>query len=201
MANSGSGNGGPTGSGHGNREQFDLLDRFSKVSQVDLNADKMKAGDKEADVEELLATEDETNIITEELDGAASPTTAHDLNLETYTNDVNAPIPIDEINSTKSSNQPTAEAEEEADINQLLDTSIQSNPETTDQTILTFESPSNNLTIEDDTLPISSDEPPVPEILEEDDDVPVDDELPEPPEAPTPPGPPEPPEPPTPPEP
>jgi len=68
MANSGSGNSGPTGSGHGNREQFDHFDRLSEVDQKDLNTDKMKADDKEADVEELLATEDETNSITEELD-------------------------------------------------------------------------------------------------------------------------------------
>ena len=69
MANSVSGNSGTNGPGHSNREQFDHFDRLSEVDQKNLNTDKMKAGDKEVDVEELLATEDETNVVTNELEG------------------------------------------------------------------------------------------------------------------------------------
>ena len=45
----------------GNREHFDSFDRLQKVDQKDLNVDKLKATDKDADSEELLATKDKTH--------------------------------------------------------------------------------------------------------------------------------------------
>ncbi|MFK7968208.1 MAG: hypothetical protein AB8B68_03515 [Rickettsiaceae bacterium] len=45
----------------GNREYFDSFDRLQKVDQKDLNVDKLKATDKDADSEELLATKDKTH--------------------------------------------------------------------------------------------------------------------------------------------
>ena len=69
MANKDSNHNNGQSSNHGNREQFDHFDRLAQVDQQDLNHDKMKAADKAADVEELLATEDENTTLTSELLG------------------------------------------------------------------------------------------------------------------------------------
>ena len=71
MASKSSNQGGGSSTNQGNREQFDHFDRLSQVDKQNLNHDKMKADDKEADVEELLATEDEENVINSELYGGS----------------------------------------------------------------------------------------------------------------------------------
>ena len=86
MANSESGSAGTKGPNHGDREQFDHFDRLSQVDQQDLNTDKMKATDKEADIEELLATEDKTNTTSSELHGGGYKTEDTDDWIEAISN-------------------------------------------------------------------------------------------------------------------
>lgn len=68
----------------GNREHFDSFDRLQKVDQQNLNADELKAEDKDSDTEELLATKDKTHYENnkEETGSVKTPSTPHLLNCD-----------------------------------------------------------------------------------------------------------------------
>jgi hypothetical protein len=53
----------------GDREQFDHFDRLGEVDKKDLNANKLKANDKERSVEDLLATKDNMRGATVDYEG------------------------------------------------------------------------------------------------------------------------------------
>ena len=190
MANCGSENSGPRELGHGNREQFDHFDRLSEVDQKDLNTDKMKAGDKEANIEALLATEDETSVVTNELEGGGVESDALALDLDLYDKDHNEIPPIDEMESATTPNQPELTIDEDDSAALIITPPIQPPSETIEITVDPLEATSVTDTIEDDTPPPVAETPePIPEI-EEEDDLPPEEETPEPPELPQPPIPP-----------
>jgi len=127
MANKGSNHNTGQSSNHGNREQFDHFDRLSQVDQQNLNHDKMKAADKEADVEELLATEDENNALTNELLGDWTAIETQELKLSD-TEKSREELPIaEESDRNNNESQPKEEEEDsesppaEEEVTQPLD--------------------------------------------------------------------------------
>jgi hypothetical protein len=116
-----SGSAGTKGQGHGNREQFDHFDRLGKVDQKNLDADKMKATDKEADVEELLATEDKTHTTSSEFYEGGYKADKLDIELDLYERSKTDIPPIEEIENDTADKPPPSTSEESEQIVSKLD--------------------------------------------------------------------------------
>ena len=112
MANKASNHNSGQSSNHGNLEQFDRFDRLSQVDQQNLNHDKMKAADKEADVEELLATEDEESALTNELLGGGDTIESLGLELSDTERSREEIPPIEEIEKNNNESRPKEETED-----------------------------------------------------------------------------------------
>ena len=191
MADSGSESGGPKTPGHGNREQFDHFDRLSKTDQKDLSAEKLKAADKEADVEELLATEDETNTVSTELHGGSYKTENIGIELSTSKKEEHEIPPLEELKDDNEDEPITQEEGEEEYQTILLDPAIPQAPGTSPIEITPFEAEVTIPQVDPANPIIQQTEPTVQD--EPDNNIPVDDEPPEVPELPETPEPPEPP--------
>ncbi len=198
MANSESGSAGTKGLNHGDREQFDHFDRLSQVDQQNLNTDKMKATDKEADIEELLATEDTTHTTSSEFHGGGYKADELDIDLDLYNpDDTNIP-PIEEIEDDATT-APLLQSEASEEIAAKIDSGdiTPAPPGIVTKATSPFESQADAQL--STAQPVSPTQESIPQEIEEpEENIPVEGE---PPESPEPPSPPEPPEPPTPPEP
>lgn len=80
----GKSDGGSKDSNLGNREHFDSFDRLQKVDQQNLNADELKAEDKDSDTEELLATKDKTHYENNKEETGSVKTTTVDLEFDSH---------------------------------------------------------------------------------------------------------------------
>ncbi|GAB4167033.1 MAG: hypothetical protein Tsb006_6250 [Rickettsiaceae bacterium] len=117
MAPSKAGNSGDSTSGQGNREQFDQFDRLSQVDKKDLRTTEISADDKGADQEELLATEDETNLKYETVEGGEVKYKGIDLELGQAQYGQNKILDID-LSGNKAGSQ--VQAQEQASTLQEL---------------------------------------------------------------------------------
>ena len=113
MANKNSNQNSGNSNNQGNREQFDHFDRLSQVDKQNLNHDKMKADDKEADIEELLATEDEENYVNNELYRGKYIAQDQNLKLNETERTSNEIPPIEELERNRNEPDPLIEAIQE----------------------------------------------------------------------------------------